>query len=109
MKQSAEQRPARELLAERGLTDAVIAEATKYLERLGAVREAPAVDLEAIRGAQEKAEQAMWGWYLEWSTIARSAIKDGRLLQQLGFLKVRRGQESETVEPIADPSDPTPT
>jgi hypothetical protein len=62
MKESAEQRPARELLAERGLTDAVIAEASQYLARLGAVREAPAVDLEALRAAQEKAEGAMWGW-----------------------------------------------
>ena len=28
----------------------------------------------------------MWAWYLEWSTIARRAITDRRLLRQLGFL-----------------------
>lgn len=25
----------------------------------------------------------MWAWYLEWSTIARAVIKDGRLLQRV--------------------------
>lgn len=91
---------ARELLTRRGLNDEVMGEAFKYLERLGQVREPPAVDLDAMRAVQEKAEDAMWSWYLEWSTISRTAIKDGRMLQQLGFLKVRRGGVEEVVEEV---------
>jgi len=94
----ADHKAARELLTRRGLNVATIGEATKHMERLGQVREAPAVDLEAMHATRQKAEEAMWAWYLEWGTIARSAVKDGRLLQQLGFLKVRRGVGVEVVE-----------
>ncbi len=28
----------------------------------------------------------MWSWYEEWSTVARQAIHDRRLLRAMGFL-----------------------
>ena len=40
----------------------------------------------------------MWAWYLEWSKIARVAIKNRALLRQLGFLSARRGEEEEETE-----------
>lgn len=43
----------------------------------------------------------MWAWYLEWSTIARAAIKDRGLLSRLGFLSsspARGGAGSGVVE-----------
>lgn len=61
------------------------------------------------------AEDALWSWYLEWSTIARTVITDRRLLRRLGFLRVVRGAngtEEEVVVPAEDadtdvPSGPT--
>jgi len=35
----------------------------------------------------DKAERELWAWYLEWSTIARNAIKQRSLLKKLGFLQ----------------------
>ena len=37
----------------------------------------------------------MWAWYLEWSQIARVAIKQRSLLKELGFLTTRRGGEDD--------------
>ena len=51
----------------------------------------------------------MWSWYLEWSTIARTAIKDGSLLRYLGFGR-RRGsvavveEELGIEDPVEDPA-----
>ena len=50
----------------------------------------------------------MWGWYLEWSTIARTEIKDGRLLRYLGFGRRRGSATGEEEELGAEdpPEDP---
>ncbi len=98
----ADHQAARALLTTRGLNEEIIGEATKYIERLGQVREPPAVDLEAMREGRQIAEDAMWAWYMEWSTIARSVIKDGRMLQRLGFLRVRRDGSVEAVEEVVE-------
>ncbi len=37
--------------------------------------------------AREAATAEMWSWYLEWSQIARTVIKNRRLLRSLGFLR----------------------
>ncbi|MCA9710767.1 MAG: hypothetical protein KDK70_33305 [Myxococcales bacterium] len=87
---------ARALLERRGLTPAVVAEAEELLERVGSL-EAPPVelpDLEEENARLAAAEEAMWAWYLEWSEIARSAIKDRSLLRRLGFLSRRRRSAS---------------
>jgi hypothetical protein len=79
---------ARKLLARRGLTPQVIAEAEELLEAVKNVEPQPEPpDLETQRETIAQAEQEMWAWYLEWSRIARTVIKDRAMLRQLGFLK----------------------
>jgi hypothetical protein len=96
------------LLAQRGVTAAVITEAKDLLTKLTQVAEpAEPVSVEEQEAALEAAETAMWAWYLEWSKIARIAIKQRPLLRQLGFLSARRGsEEEETEEPV--PTTTTP-
>ncbi|MDI1445099.1 hypothetical protein [Polyangium sp. 6x1] len=80
---------ARALLAQRGLTETVVDEAKALLEKLRNV-DGPMPDLEKIAAEDdsfEKAEAALWAWYLEWSAIARRAITQRGLLRQLGFLR----------------------
>lgn len=49
----------------------------------------------------------MWDWYREWSQIARAAVKDGRLLIQLGLLSTgrsKRGADDEDDAPAPAPA-----
>ena len=64
-----------------------IRDAKKRLE----ARKAQEAREEDERKARKAAEEAMWAWYLEWSTIARHAISDRNLLRALGFLCRRLG------------------
>jgi hypothetical protein len=95
----AEGKEAKKLLDKRGLTAAVINEARDLLKRLGAVEPPKPAEEPPTEEQYAAAETVMWGWYLEWSAIARTAIKDRRLLRQLGFLqttgKRRGGGEAE--------------
>jgi hypothetical protein len=58
----------------------------------------------------------MWSWSLEWSTIARVAIKERYILRALGFRRkqnaeeaeVGEAQESEGEESDGAASDPKP-
>ncbi|HEX9621826.1 MAG TPA: hypothetical protein VF989_16890 [Polyangiaceae bacterium] len=86
---------AHELLRTRGLTDDVIREAAALIARVqsfreGSVQKGPSPDPHAA------AEAELWSWYLEWGTIARTAISDGRLLRELGFLQTSNTKEDET-------------
>ncbi len=78
------------LLATRGLTADVRAEAAALLAGITTgplpVAAAPARDHDALATS----EQALWEWYLEWGEIARVAIADRRLLRRLGFRRRRR-------------------
>ncbi|MEM9491885.1 MAG: hypothetical protein AAGC55_22255 [Myxococcota bacterium] len=91
-----EDQAARALLAQRGLDDAAIAAARDLLDTLGTVEAAEPGDSDAVVAQEMQAEEAMWGWYLEWSAIARATISDRRLLRLLGFGGRRRsaGQSS---------------
>jgi hypothetical protein len=90
---------AADLLRQRGLTAAVVDEAKALYASLTHVAEAPeSLELEAQQQALSRAEAAMWAWYLEWSKIARVAIKQRSLLRQLGFLATRRGEEDDQDE-----------
>jgi len=81
------------LLLRRGLTPAIIARAQEYIDAIGAVSsEAPPVIDEAAIAA---AEEEMWRWYLEWSSISRIAIRDGRMLRTLGFGTSGRSDEED--------------
>lgn len=74
------------MLAAHGMSAEVLAQGRALVARATVVAEsAPTVDEEelALR------EQEMWSYYLQWSTIARSVIKDRRMLRRLGFLKSR--------------------
>lgn len=101
---SPEGRLAREKLAQRGLRDEVLEEAEAHLksatrydvEAVEAFRAREAE--EAKRPSSEEAEAALWGWYLEWSTVGRLALKgEPRLLRQAGLgpsaSKERGGEE----------------
>ena len=73
----------RALLDKRGLTRREIARAKTLLARATSLAPggAGAVD----HAARENAERALWTWYLEWSGIARTTIKDPCLLRVCGF------------------------
>ncbi|WP_437623239.1 hypothetical protein [Sorangium sp. So ce1151] len=77
---------ARKILAKRGLTKAAIDEAKQLLARAGKLESIADVPPAAAAGEDfDKAEQQLWDWYLEWSTIVQTAIKDRRVLRELGF------------------------
>lgn len=93
---------AREVLRARGLDNATVAQAQALIEKLQSVREPP----QATREEAQKAEDALWAWYLEWSAIARIAVHDRRLLRAMGFLQSRRPVEEEVEETEAS-EEPT--
>lgn len=74
----------RELLETRGLNEEVTARARDLLARIGAPPDT-SHDSVADGEARAKAEQHLWSGYLEWSGIARVAIRDRRVLASLGF------------------------
>lgn len=80
---SAKHQRARALLAQRGLTDAVIVEAQALL---GELAQAPAAEPEPPR-LREPTLDALWSWYLEWSQTARATLEDPKLIRVLGFGK----------------------
>lgn len=86
--------PAMVTLRKHGLTEAVLEEARGLLRELmsPALEEAPPAEPQVF---DQAAEDAMWSYYLQWSAIARRAIKDRRLLRQLGFLRSSQGSAGE--------------
>jgi len=60
-------------------------------------------DLQQLRAAVENAETALWDYYVEWSQLARMAVKDPRLLKLMGF----RGGANDAED--AEPEPPAPT
>lgn len=84
---------ARKILAKRGLTKTVIDEAKQLLARAGKLESVAELPPAAAGDHDfDKAEQQLWDWYLEWSTIVQTAIKDRRTLRELGF---RRSSSSK--------------
>jgi hypothetical protein len=103
---------ARDLLMQRGVTSGTLEVAQDLLRQLGSsapAHAAPAVDANAAA----KAEEAMWHWYLEWGEIARVAVKDRRLLRELGFLNLKRSlvddAESEASDEDHEPDASSPS
>ena len=94
---------ARALLTSRGVTDAVLNQAKGYLTEATIPAEETVTPAEEINAAIEEAETALWAWYLEWSKIARVAVKDGRLLARLGFGGRGRGGKEEEEEAETTP------
>jgi len=88
---------ARQLLAERGLTRERERAGRALLDRL---REIESASVFPVLSAEEEAVnvEAMWAWYLEWSVIARTAIKNQTLLKLLGFSPRARAQPPRAAE-----------
>ncbi|WP_434045172.1 MULTISPECIES: hypothetical protein [Sorangium] len=94
---------ARKILAKRGLTKAVIDEAKQLLARAGKLESVAELPPAAAGGEDfDKAEQKLWDWYLEWSTIVQSAIKDRRTLRELGFRRASSSKATAAEEPAGD-------
>jgi len=91
---------AKKILAARGLTKTIIEEAKALLDKLQKV-DGPLPDIEkddAETASFDKAEDALWDWYLEWSAIARQAIQKRSYLKQLGFLRTTPSGKDEEVQ-----------
>ena len=99
----------RELLGKRGLTAEVIAEGKALVEQVGKFAKNPdgaTIDAEA----DAIGERALWAWYLEWSSIARTVISDRRLLRGMGFLRADGSVVGDDEEPEPEPEvDPEPS
>lgn len=98
---------ARELLEKRGLTREVIAEGRALLASSRHMQK-NACEGATVPTPEEasEAEDAMWGFYLEWTQLARRAIKSRAMLRMLGMRKgAGRSDESEQAEEAA-PTQP---
>ncbi|AKF10828.1 hypothetical protein DB32_007977 [Sandaracinus amylolyticus] len=84
-----EGKAAMDLLAKRGLTPDVIAPVKRTLEEVAQIE--PALEPERDPEDDATAEREMWEWYLQWSAIARVAVKERRLLKAMGFLQTSTG------------------
>lgn len=87
---------ARELLAERGLDEATVTETEVVIAQLQSVQNETTAH--PTPEQVQAAEDALWAWYLEWSTIARVTLTERRLLRSLGFLRTRRNGGDEVVD-----------
>lgn len=84
-------------LRDRGFTAARRDEAREMLREFLHFKPPEIPDPEIRRAAIRQAEAALWAYYVEWSQIARTVIKDVRLLELLGF---REGRAND-----AEPED----
>jgi hypothetical protein len=94
---------AKELLTERGLTPGVVNEVRALMLGLrGEQQPQTPASIEQAKADAAKAEEALWAWYLEWSQVARVAVKSRAMLHLLGFL-----QGTHTAADDAAADDPT--
>ncbi|CAN90431.1 hypothetical protein predicted by Glimmer/Critica [Sorangium cellulosum So ce56] len=97
---------ARKILTKRGLTKAVVDEAKELLARAGKLESTAEVPPAAATDEDfDTAEQELWDWYLEWSTIVQTAIKDRRLLRELGFRRASTSRAAPASEDADEESD----
>lgn len=92
-----------QLLQARGFTADARKPAEDALAKLRDIGEAVVPDVDPLsKEEQEKALEQAWGWYREWSTIARTLFTRGDVQIRLGLRRTRRG----TVEPDVDEDEP---
>jgi hypothetical protein len=102
---------ARNLLRERGFTDEVLDAFRTPLAtfaRLGPMPAPAPIDPDEHAAKVDEAEDALWKYYLEWSSIARSVIGDKTLLRRLGFLKRRESRSADVEEDEYEPTNELP-
>lgn len=94
-------------LVRHGFTAEVMAKARLLMTRIMQVSQQPGPGTATSPEELSLRERAMWDFYLQWSTIARSVIRDRKMLRQLGFLKPRgeRGDGAGEGEPGDDGLD----
>jgi hypothetical protein len=90
-------------LERRGVTAKVLKEADDMVTVLAEVEE----EL-SYGGSDEDAEQAMWTFYVEWSSVAREVIADDALLEQLGLGPSRWTPENEQFDALIPPTERLP-
>jgi hypothetical protein len=89
------------LLRGRGFSVDVQAAVEALIQRITEFDSTPAVPVDTKEESKNVA--ALWAWYLEWSGIARTVIKDRRVLKSLGFLRPKSAQTEEE-EDAVDPA-----
>jgi hypothetical protein len=87
------------LLERRGLTPAVRKEAADVLGMNIVVADTSALPPPRTDAALRRAEQELSDWYREWSAIARTFIRQRRLLRALGYGAPGRPKKSEAAQP----------
>lgn len=96
-------RAAYDLLVLRGLDEQIV---NRTREQIAVSQQSvprPAVLPDARE--QHALEHALWAWYLEWSALARIAIKDRRVLRALGFLQTQPGAAADVEHDSASSSE----
>ncbi|HEX2878462.1 MAG TPA: hypothetical protein VHO25_02885 [Polyangiaceae bacterium] len=96
---------ARAVLCERGLTPDKVEQVQKLVDQLATLAVETPPQGPSI-AEQQEAEERLWAWYLEWSGIARVAIKDGRHLRALGFVNQRKGADVIVTQITETPAAP---
>lgn len=87
-------RAAYDLLVQRGLDEQIVKSTRELIAESQQAVPRPTIQPDALE--QHAVEQALWAWYLEWSALARIAIKDRRVLRALGFLQTQAGAATES-------------
>jgi hypothetical protein len=87
------------VLETRGLSAAVLDEARELLDVFSKM--SPPRDVSTLEAEQKQladAEARLWGWYREWSQIARIAVTQRGLLKQMGFASGRARPSAEEAD-----------
>ena len=100
---------AMQVLAQRGFTEARLEDGEGLIQELSQFR--PGDDDYDPDSVDEAVDQ-LWGWYLEWSVIARRVITNRRSLRALGFLansNPSTGNDDEIFEDEVSENEPSET
>lgn len=96
-------RAAYDLLVQRGLDEQIVKNTRELIAESQQSVPRPAVLPDARE--QHSVQHALWAWYLEWSALARIAIKDRRVLRALGFLQTQPGAATDIDHDSASSSE----
>jgi hypothetical protein len=101
-------RGARELLSQRGLTEAVVKQTARLVERSATLMKPEKVPASLLQ-REAQAEDELWDFYVEWSGLARRAITNRSMLRMLGLYKPGRapsGPSGTSTLTVSAPREP---